>query len=91
MDGSYEVALVELLYPVSWKYRKDGRINISLEDISIDYTDEFFISESLPELVERMTSEFKLMQIVYTIDYKISAQKIFFLYQKTVFLHFMTK
>ena len=77
LDGTYEVALVELLYPLSWKYRKDGRINISLEDISIDYTVEFYISESLPELVERMTSEFKLMQIVCTIDYKISAQKIF--------------
>jgi hypothetical protein len=78
LDGTYEVDIVELLYPVSWKYRKDGRINISLEDISIDYTVEFYISESLPELVERMSSELKLMQIVCTVDYKISAQKIFF-------------
>ena len=68
---------VELLYPVSCKYRKVGRINISLEEISIDYTVEFYIPESLPELVERMSSEFKFMQIVCNIDYKISAKKIF--------------
>ena len=77
LDGTYEVALVELLYPVSWKYRKDGRINISLEEISIDYTVEFYIIEILPELVEWMSSGFKLMQIVCSIDNKISAQKIF--------------
>jgi hypothetical protein len=61
------------------KFRKDGRINISFEDNSIDYTIQFHISESLPELVNRMSSGFKLMQIVCTIDYKISAQKIFLL------------
>ena len=37
LDGIYEVALVELLYPISWKYRPDGRINISLDKINIDY------------------------------------------------------
>ena len=34
LDGSYEVALVEILYPVSWKYRPDGKINISIDTIS---------------------------------------------------------
>jgi hypothetical protein len=28
LEGNYEVALVEFMYPVSWKYRKDGRINL---------------------------------------------------------------
>ena len=56
LEGTYEVALVELLYPVSWKYRKVSRINIPVDanilvdgDISIDYKIEFFIYEALPD------------------------------------------
>ena len=49
LDGSYEVALVEILYPISsyFKYRPDGIIKISTDDISIDYKLEFFKDENL--------------------------------------------
>ena len=89
LEGSYESALVELLYPVSWKYRPDGRINISIDDISIDYYIQFFIYESLPDLILRINEDFKLMQISPNIDYLASTQKIYlFLPENCVFKFF---
>jgi hypothetical protein len=89
LEGTYEVALVELLYPVSWKYRKDGRINIAVDDISIDYKIEFFIYEALPDLILRMNEEFKLMQISPFIDYLQTTQKIYlFVPENVVFTFF---
>ena len=77
LDGIYEVALVELLYPISWKYRPDGRINISLDKINIDYKIEFFIYESMPDLITRINEDFKLLQVCPNIDYHPTTQKIY--------------
>jgi hypothetical protein len=86
LEGSYEVALVELLYPVSWKYREDGRINIKIEDLNIDYTVQFFIYEPLPDLILRINEDFKLLQVSPSIDYLGVTQKIYlFLPENCVF------
>ena len=80
LDGSYEVALVEILYPVSWKYRP------SIDTISIDYKIEFFIYEPLPDLILRINEDFKLLQVTPVIDYLPSTQRIYlFLPDKVVF------
>jgi hypothetical protein len=85
LEGSYEVALVELLYPVSWKYREDGRINIKIDDLSIDYTVQFFIYEPLPDLILLINEDFKLLQ-VSPIDYLGITQKIYlFLPENCIF------
>ena len=86
LDGSYEVALAEILYPVSWKYRPDGRINISIDDMSIDYKIEFFIYESLPDLILRINEDFKLMKVTPFIDFLNSTKRIYlFVPDKVVF------
>ena len=89
LEGSYEVALVELLFPISWKYREDGRINIKIQDISIDYKIQFFIYESLPDLILRINEDFKLMLVSPNIDYLPLTQKIYlFLPEKCIFTFF---
>ena len=89
LEGSYEVALVELLYPISWKYRLDGRINISIDNISINYNIEFFTYESLPDLILRIHEDFKLLQVAPGIDYLQTTQRIYlFLPENVVFTFF---
>ena len=77
LEGNYEVALVEFMYPVSWKYRKDGRISISIDELIIDYTIEFYIYESLPEMIKRINDDFNLMQIVCSISYDPINRRIY--------------
>jgi hypothetical protein len=43
LEGNFEVALGDFMYPVSWKYRKDGLISISIDELIINYTIEFYI------------------------------------------------
>ena len=77
---------MELLYPASWKYREDGRINIRMEELSIDYTIQFFIYEPLPGLFLRLNEDFKLLQVSPNIDYLEITQKFIFLYQRIVYI-----
>jgi hypothetical protein len=77
LEGSYEVALVEFMYPVSWKYRQDGRINISIDDLSINYVIEFFIYEQLHDLIKRVNDDFNLMQVVCSISYDVITRRIY--------------
>jgi hypothetical protein len=89
LEGNYEVALVEFMYPVSWKYRKDGRISISIDELIIDYTIEFYIYESLPEMMKRINDDFNLMQIVCSISYDPITRRIYlFIPPEVVFTFF---
>jgi hypothetical protein len=56
------------MYPVSWKYRKDGRFTISIDELIIDYKKEFYIYESLAEMIKRINDDFNLMAIVCSIS-----------------------
>ena len=91
LDGSYEVALVEILYPISSKYRPDGIIKISTDDVSIDYKLEFFKDENLSDLINRMNNDFKLfnLNISPTIEYHFISKRIYLFIPENVGISFM--
>ena len=89
LDGSYEVSLVEILYPISWKYRPGGFIRITIEnEISISLKVEFFVYESIPDLIFRINEDFKLMRITPLIDFLAKTQKIYLFVPEDVTLNF---
>jgi hypothetical protein len=77
------------MYPVSWKYRKDGRFTISIDELIIDYKKEFYIYESLAEMIKRINDDFNLMAIVCSISYYPITRRIYlFIPPEVVFTFF---
>jgi hypothetical protein len=55
---------------------ENGRINIKIDDLSIDCTVQFFIYEPLPDLILRINEDFKVLQVSPGIDFLGLTQKI---------------
>lgn len=89
LEGSYEVALVGLMYPVSWKYRNDGDIKLSAlnyKEISIKL--EFFVYDSLQTVCMRLQEQFNLSPFGVVIDFNKEANRIFLAVPVGVTLNF---
>ncbi len=78
MEGSYKVALVELMYPDSWKYRLYGAIIVKYDDITVSCEKKFYAYETLNDLIAEINQYFQSSDIQLEIGYN-SKIKGFFL------------
>ena len=90
LEGSYEVALVELMYPVSWKYRLDGAIIVKYNDITVSCEIKFYAYETLSELVAGINEYFQSSDIQLEIGYNSRTQKVYFILPAGVKLQFIS-
>ena len=77
LEGNYEVGLVGIMYPKTWKYRQDGEIEAKFDDINVKVKVEFFIQENLNELCQRLTDAFKDCPIQIEFEYSLKSQKVY--------------
>jgi hypothetical protein len=77
LEGAYEVSLVEIMYPKNWKYRPDGAIKCFYKTINFEIIVEFFVYETLVDLIHRINDQFKEKNIICEIDYYLKTQKIY--------------
>lgn len=76
LEGSYEVALVEIMYPVSWKNRTDGVIILKYEDVKVEYIVSFPVYGSMSELTSSIANHFKDSEIGLAMTYNAPSQRI---------------
>ena len=60
LNGNYEVALAQILFPKNWKYRPDGTILVSSPDGSTRIVVEFRVWETLTNLLEKLVEKILL-------------------------------
>lgn len=76
LEGPYEVALVEMMYPVSWKNRSDGTIVLTYEDMIEEYLVSFPVFESMSDLISSIRNYFKDTSISIGISYNSATQRV---------------
>ena len=77
LNGNYEVALAQILFPKNWKYRPDGRILVETPDGVIEVIVEFNVWESLNHLLTQLTTKMLLYGISAEFKYDQNTSKIF--------------
>ena len=91
LEGHYEVALVEIMYPLSCKYRTDGDIVLKYEETTVTFNVKFYVYETLSEMVEFINDYFQTTKIQMEIAYNIRTQKIAIMIPQGVTLTFTNK
>ena len=77
LNGNYEAALAQILFPKNWKYRPDGRILAQTPDGVIEVVVEFNVWESLNLLLTQLTTILTSINFNFTtlmLLYGISAE-----------------
>jgi hypothetical protein len=79
LEGLYEVALVELMYPVTWKYRVDGSLILKSNKLKATCEVKFYAYETLETLVENLNEFFQTSDVQMEISYNTKTKKIYFI------------
>ena len=79
LEGNYEVALSEIMFPKNWKYREDGIIKCIANGIATFYIRvEFFVYETATQLIQKLKKDFADSPLGLDISYDERFKKKFF-------------
>ena len=90
LEGAYEVALVEMMYPVSWKYQT-GSVILKWSDVEVVNEIEFIVHEKMKNICKQISEFFsnpQLSQIQCEFVYNESSQRISISFPKEATLIF---
>ena len=78
LNGNYEVALAQIIFPKNWKYRQDGSILINHPERSTRINVEFYVWETISELINKLTENIILLAEVH-VEFKFdkNSSKVF--------------
>ena len=77
LNGNYEVALAQIIFPKNWKYRKDGLVTITTPESTSRIPIKFLARESLQEFFKNLKQSFLLSGVAVEIAYDHNTSKIF--------------
>ena len=77
LDGTYEVAVVQVMFPKNWKYREDAAIllydfTVSSDKPVAEIKVEFFGYKTLTDLLSRLIQYIKLTTVVFEIEMSVN-------------------
>ena len=79
LDGNYEVALAQILFPKNWKYRDDGIIELSNPKKSVQIKVQFLVYETLKQLLVRLNNLFAASGIHAELEFNNNNNKVYLL------------
>ena len=81
LDGTYEVALAQVLFPKNWTYRNEGMIEICgpQRKKCFQIKVHFYVYETLSQLFLRLNNQFLSTTIQAEIEYNYQTNKVYLL------------
>ena len=77
LDGNYEVALAQIIFPKNWKYREDGIIELSSPKKSFQIKVQFLVYETLSHIFERLNNVFMSTGIQAELGYNDETNRVY--------------
>ena len=77
LNGNYEVALAQILFPRNWKHTTDGIIILNTPEGSVSIKIEFHVWESLKDLLTRIKEKIFAAGVQIDLEYDQNTSRIF--------------
>ena len=77
LNGNYEFALAQIIFPKNWKYREDGVITIKTPETTSRIDIKFLAWEPLSEFFKNLKQKFLISGVGLDIAYDTNTSKIF--------------
>ena len=80
LNDKYEVALVELMYPVNWKFKNYAKCYVivrnSLHDFEKKYTISFDVMDSISQILDKLNFDFEVDGVGVVFEYDRGIKRI---------------
>ena len=77
LNGNYEVALAQIMFPKNWKYKPDGKVKIVTPEFESTITINFLVYESLSEMLKNFSERCVTAGVEVEMKYDVKSARVF--------------